>query len=372
MKKILIISTLPPPFHGVTFYNEMLLSSKISNFFSIHHLDISDKRSLDNLGKIDIINVSLGFKNFFSLIKLLFKIKPDLVYLPISQNIAYLRDGIFIIISRFFSKRRIVVHLHGSNFKNYYSNSNFIFKKFVDYTLARVDSAIVYSHSLKHIFKKWIKNIEIVPIGTTFKAEIISRDNREITISYLGNLIQSKGIEDFVKAANIVLKKHKNIKFKIGGSWPKKEEKLKNELLHFINKNKIIDNIEFLDFIPNDDKEKFFLTTSIFVFPSCNEGQPLVILEAMAAGCPVISIKDVGAIPDTIIDGETGILVEKHNPEEIARAINCLIENPNIREKMGFNARKRFEENYTIEKNIDNMIKIFNKILKNNLEVATN
>ncbi|MBE3092235.1 MAG: glycosyltransferase family 4 protein [Actinobacteria bacterium] len=366
MKKILIISTLPPPFHGVTIYNEMLLNSKISNFFSIHHLDISDKRSLDNLGKIDITNVFLSFKNFFSLIKLLFKTKPDLVYLSISQNIAFLRDGIFIIISKFFSKSKVIVHLHGSNFKDYYNRSNFILKKFVDYTLARVDSAIVYSYLLKHIFDKWINNIEVVPIGTTFKPDISNRNNREITIGYLGNLIQSKGIEDFVKAANIILKKHRNIKFKIGGSWLKQEEKIKNGLLHFIKENKIINNIEFLGFIPNDDKEKFFLTTDIFVFPSWNEGQPLVILEAMAAGCPVISIKDVGAIPDTIIDGETGILVEKQNPEEIAKAIIYLIENPDIREKMGSMARKRFEENYTIDKNIDNMIKVFNKILTNN------
>ncbi len=361
MARILLIGTLPPPFHGVTIYNKILLNSKISDFFNVNHLDISDHRNLDNLGKIDIINIFLSFKNFFSLLKLLLRYKPDLVYFPISQNIAFLRDGIFIIIIKFFSKSKIIVHLHGSYFKDCYNKSNFIFKKFIDYTLPKVDSAIVYSHSLKYIISKWVNNIEFVPIGTTFKPDISNRNNRKIIAGYIGSLARSKGIEDLVRAANIVLKKYKNIKFKIAGSWRKQEEEIKNEILYFINENKINNDIELLGFIPDDNKEKFLMGTDIFVFPSWNEGQPLAILEAMAAGCPVIAIKDIGVIPETVINGETGILVEKQKPEEIAKAIAYLIENTDIRKKMGLAARKRFEENYTIDKNIDNMIKVFKK-----------
>jgi len=361
MTRILLIGAIPPPFHGVTIYNKILLDSKISDFFSVNHLDISDHRNLDNLGKIDIINIFLSFKNFFSLFKSLLKYKPHLVYLPISQNVAFLRDGIFILVIKLFSKSKIIVHLHGSYFKNCYDKSNFIFKKFVDYTLPRVDSAIVYSRSLKHIISKWVNNIEFVPIGTTFKTSISNRNNKEIITGYIGSLTRSKGIEDLVKAANIVLKKYRNIKFKIAGSWRKQEEEIKNKILCFIDENKIDNDIELLGFIPDDSKERFLVNTDIFVFPSWNEGQPLAILEAMAAGCPVIAMKDVGAIPDTVIDGKTGILVEKQSPEEIAEAIIFLIENPDIRVKMGLTARKRFNENYTIDKNIDNMIKIFKK-----------
>jgi glycosyltransferase involved in cell wall biosynthesis len=359
MTRILLVGALPPPFHGVTIYNKILLNSRISDFFDVKHLDISDHRNLDNLGKIDITNVFLSFKNFFALFKLLLKYKPDLVYFPISQNIAFLREGIFIIIIKIFSKSKIIAHLHGSYFKHYYNKSNFIFKKFVDYTLPKVDSAIVYSNSLKHVISKWVNNIKYVPIGTTFKPDMNKRNNRRVRIGYIGSLTQSKGIEDLVNAANIVLKKYENIEFKIAGSWRKQEEEIKNRILYFINKNKINNNIELLGFISDDEKESFFLGIDIFAFPSWDEGQPLVILEAMAAGCPVIATEDVGAIPDTVIDGETGILVEKQNPEEIAKAIVYLIKNPGTRAKMGRAARKRFEENYTIGKNIDNMIRVF-------------
>jgi len=364
MAKILLIGALPPPFHGVTIYNEILLNSKIKKCFHINHLDISDHRNLDNLGKVDIINIYLSLKNFLSLFKLLLKYKPDIVYLPISQNIAFLRDGIFIDIIKFFSRSKIIAHLHGSAFKDCYDKSNFIFRKFIDYTLPKVDYAIVYSYSLRHVIDKWVNNIEFVPIGTTFKPCINSRDNKEIIVGYMGSLTRSKGIEDLVKAAGIVLKKYRNIKFRIAGSWRKQEEETKEKILLFINDSRINNNIELLGFIPDAEKEKFLTNIDIFIFPSWNEGQPLAILEAMAAGCPVIATKDVGAIPETVINGKTGILVEKQNPEEIARSIVYLIENPDIRLKMGLAARKKFEDDYTIDKNVDNMIKVFRKILK--------
>jgi len=83
----------------------------------------------------------------------------------------------------------------------------------------------------------------------------------------------------------------------------------------------------------------------------------------VAAGCPVISTKSVGAIPETVIDAETGILVEKKNSKAIAQAIIKLVEHPELRIKMGMAGRKRYEQYYTQEKNIENMIKVFEKVL---------
>ena len=113
------------------------------------------------------------------------------------------------------------------------------------------------------------------------------------------------------------------------------------------------------------EKEEFFISTDIFVFPSWYkyEGFPLVILEAMSASIPVISSKGTGAIPDIISDGSTGILTERKNPEKLADAINYLIENPEIRISMGKAGKSRFEKKFTLKTNIDNIIRVFNKVL---------
>jgi len=367
MKKILIISTLPPPFHGVTIYNEMLLDSKIHNFFDIYHLDISDHRNLDNLGKIDLNNVLLSIKNFISLFYLIIKKKPDLVYLVISQSLAYLRDGAFILVIHYFSGAKIIAHLHGSYFKKYYSKSNWFIKKIIDLTLSKVDTTIVLGNCLKYIFNGWARNCEVVPNGTDFNPDISKKSfvkKKNIIIGFLSNLIESKGVLDLLEAADITINKYKykDIKIKFAGSW--QDEKVKNKCLEFIRINKLDNYIEFTGLVIGKDKEKFLIETDIFVFPTWYkyEGHPIVILEAMAAACPVISSKDVGAIFETVIDGETGILVEKKNPKEIAGAIIYLIKHHDERVRMGLAGRKRFEENYTLEKNINNMIKIFDEV----------
>ena len=101
------------------------------------------------------------------------------------------------------------------------------------------------------------------------------------------------------------------------------------------------------------------------VFPTWYpyEGCPMVILESMEYSIPVISTKDTGAIPEMISDGETGILVERNNPAEIAEAIFKLLADENLRISMGKKARERFKRDFTFDRNLDNIITAFTKAL---------
>jgi glycosyltransferase involved in cell wall biosynthesis len=367
MKKIIFIGGTPPPYHGVTISNKRILDSKISDIFNIFHLDTSDHRNVDNLGKLDLTNILLAVKNFVTLIFKILKLKPDLLYLPISQNIAYLRDGMFILLSKCFGRPKVVIHLRGSYFRKYYDKSNWIIRKFIDLTVKKADTAIVLGHSLKYIFDGWVKNCKVIPNGTDFSPDISKKkfgNSNNIIIGYLSNLRERKGVLDIIEAINILINKynHKNVKIKFAGPW--RDEKFKCKVLEYIKNNKLDKYVEFVGFIVGKDKENFLLKSDIFLFPSWDEGHPNVILEAMAAACPVISSKSVGAIPETVIDGKTGLLVEKQNPKAITEAIIYLIENPEKRKEMGLAGRKRFEKNYTLDKNINNLIKVFEEVSK--------
>lgn len=365
-KKIILIGAVPPPYHGTNISNERILNSKVKNIYNLYHLDISDHRNLNNLGRIDFVNVFLSIKSFFKLFFLVLRIKPDLAYLVIAQNLAYLRDGIFILIICIFSRARIVIHLRSSYFKKYYDKSNWLIKKFIDLTLEKVDIAIVLGDSLRPVLSKWIKRIEVVPNGTDFNPDIGKKniDNKNgLVISYLGNLYEFKGIFDLLVAGKMVIERGKNIKLIFGGPWTEKEPEVKERMSRYIEINKLENKVIFTGLIPIEEKENFFMNTDIFVLPSWSEGHPNVILEAMAAACPVISTKDVGAISETVLDGETGILVSKKNPDAIANAIVYLIENPGIRLKMGMAGRRRFEKYYTFEENVNNIISVFNETM---------
>ena len=112
------------------------------------------------------------------------------------------------------------------------------------------------------------------------------------------------------------------------------------------------------------DKLQILADADIFVFPpKTPEGHPWVIVEAMAAGLPIIST-DQGAIAESVQNGINGFIVEPGNPEEIANKISLLISHPEIRLAMGRESRMVYEANFTEEKMVERLSNVFNKILK--------
>lgn len=373
MKKVILIGSIPPPFHGSNVYFSNLLNSELRDKFEIFHLDISDHRSLDNLSKIDFTNVYLALKNLFKLIQLIRTVRPDLIYIPVSSNfLPYFRDGLFILISHFFSDAKIIIHLHeGDYFRKYfYERSDSFVKFFIRYTLAKVDTAIVYSDRLKYNFEGFVKNIVAFPNGLEANRnqdeEYFAKIPKQIAvISFYSNLFESKGVLDVLEAAAIVVKKDSGVRFLFTGNWIKKEEKTKIRAEQIIIENDLTKYVEFTGVITGEAKEKFLKETDIMVFPTWYpyEGCPMVILESMEYSIPVISTKDTGAIPEMISDGESGILVERNNPGQIAEAIFKLLSDENLRISMGKKARERFKMYFTLDRNLDNIITAFTKAL---------
>ena len=260
--KIIIIGSTPPPHHGSNIYFQNLLTSKIKEEFEVFHLDTSDHRNLDNLSKLDFINVYLAVKNIAELVWILIKIRPELVYIPPAASfLPYFRDGLFILSASFFSHAKIIAHMHSGNYfrVEFYGKSNSFVRFFIQWTLSKVDTAIVLGKSLKNIFRDFVKNIVVVPNGTDFdpfnnRQFIIRQNNSEIVVSYLGNLFENKGVLDLIRAAKSVLDKHKNVKFMFAGSWSQQELEIKNQAIKFICENDLQSNVEFAGVVLNEKK----------------------------------------------------------------------------------------------------------------------
>jgi glycosyltransferase involved in cell wall biosynthesis len=107
--------------------------------------------------------------------------------------------------------------------------------------------------------------------------------------------------------------------------------------------------VNYLGRIYGRDKETVFHESDIFVFPSyySNECFPLVLLEAMQFGVPIITTKE-GAIPDLVIEGVNGYLIDDADSVALANKISVLLQSTNLRRKMGAECRNRFQK-YTIK-----------------------
>jgi glycosyltransferase involved in cell wall biosynthesis len=97
-----------------------------------------------------------------------------------------------------------------------------------------------------------------------------------------------------------------------------------------------------------DDLSPLYAASHVVILPSRSEGVPLVVLEALASGRPVVASK-VGAIPE-VLDSSCGILIEGPEPREFARAIHTLLDQPELRERLGAAGRRKMETMHDIRK----------------------
>ena len=92
--------------------------------------------------------------------------------------------------------------------------------------------------------------------------------------------------------------------------------------------------------------------------PSYFEGQPVSVLEAMANGCGIVASR-VGDIPDMIVDGKTGFLCRPRDTDSLREKLDRLLADPALCRTLGENARRKAEEEFSIESNIEQLLKIY-------------
>lgn len=354
----IIVGPLPPPVHGVTVAIKRVLESRIGSHCRFVHLDTSDPRDLSTIGATDLLNYWLAIRSYVVLMAYCLSYRPDVVYIPISQSlIGYLRDSIYFFITRLFSRATVVIHLHGGHFGNFYETGGNWTRRYVDFTMGMVGRAIVLGRTFIPIFSRWLpeNRIHVVPNGTApFGNRIeekVGKQGREgRNITFLSSLLRTKGILEFVRAAGLCLKEEPELTFRIAGEWWREDSTIREETLAAIEQRHV-DRIQFLGLVTGKQKQELLLNTDIFVLPTYYpfEGQPTVIIEAMAAGCPVISTNHA-AIPETVVDGVTGILIPPRDPEALAAAILVLVNDGATLQQMSRAAFQRYQDHYTAEK----------------------
>ena len=136
----------------------------------------------------------------------------------------------------------------------------------------------------------------------------------------------------------------------------------KENLLKYVNNERLREDILFLGY--RKDVPELLNITDILVIPSiAQEAFPRVALESMAMRVPVICT-DFGGLPEAVLDGETGIIVPPGDVDSLSKAITYLVDNPEIRKKMGEAGRKRVEANFSIEQNVRKTEEVYLDVFK--------
>lgn len=183
-------------------------------------------------------------------------------------------------------------------------------------------------------------------------------------VGFVGRLVPDKGGEILLRAARLVLATRPNAKFVFVGEGPSRKqwEALATEL-------GIEKQVVFLG--ARHDMPGVYSSLDIVVLPSFIESLPMCLLEAMAAGKPVISTR-VGAVPQLLASDEIGLVVEPHNVEALSTAIVRVLENQELAFRLGKNARQHVVRSFSAHSMATNYLWHFNQVLANHREARQN
>jgi len=214
-----------------------------------------------------------------------------------------------------------------------------------------------YLHDLIGISKKKIHVVRACPIIDKFKG--VKRNEEDFTITTVGRLVEKKGVKYGILAVKELVKEYPEIRYRVIGSGP-----LENELKGLVRSLDLGKNVEFLGNLDDNSLIEELSKTTVFILPCVKskngdmDGIPVSLMEAMYLRTPVISTK-ISGIPELVENGKEGILMEPRNGKQLANAIKTLIENKNLRTKMGRNGRKKIEIEFNIHKEIKKLIDIW-------------
>ncbi len=187
--------------------------------------------------------------------------------------------------------------------------------------------------------------LAVIHNGLEDKVPSVSRDERKehFVVGCIARMDVAKGALLLFDAFAHLAKRRPGLRLVLAGQGDASEELARRtEALGLQTQVELLGHYD-------GDVGALLSTLDLYVFPSRWEGFPYSIIEAMRAGCTIIAT-NVGGIPEAITDGKDGLLIEPGSVEEIVRAMERLIDDPDFRRSLGCNARLRYEAELSLEK----------------------
>ena len=189
------------------------------------------------------------------------------------------------------------------------------------------------------------RDVVVLPNGIRAGEAPTRRGSEEPpTVLFVGRLRTRKAVCVLLEALALLRARGRYAKLQVAGSGEQREE-----LVARVGELGLGDQVEFLGAVPRSEIDRHYAAASVFCMPSTYEGLPLAILEAMAAGLPVVSTT-ISGIPEAVPDGSCGLLGPPEDAEALADHLERLLGDSDLRAEMGAAARERFERLFTIER----------------------
>jgi glycosyltransferase involved in cell wall biosynthesis len=337
---------LPPPIHGVAVVNQIIANSALlASRFELEVLPLSFAASLAELDRFTIRKLGRMVSTCARLARALVTRRPDAVYFTLAPTgAAFYRDCAFVAIMKLAGVPRIY-HLHGKGIRA---------------RLAAPWRRRLYRWAFReawviHLAERLVPDLEdlvprarvaIVPNGVADRrAPDPGTRGARPRLLFLSNMIESKGPLVLLEALGLL--RARGVAFEATFAGSGCDDGVLDRFHAEVRRLGLERQVRYVGPAYDEAKHRLLDEHDVFVFPTCNDAFPLVALEAMQAGIPVVTTHE-GALPEIVEDGETGLLVPPRDPEALAGCLAALAADPSMRRRMGARGRERHEQRYTL------------------------
>lgn len=248
----------------------------------------------------------------------------------------------------------VVFHLHGGGFAAFYEREcGPLRRALVRFFLDRAACIVVVSDRWNEWMQQVTRNPRVVPIPNSVPLPPLTRKAREpALVAFTGRCSEAKGLYDLLQASLVLRRSLPRLRIECAGDGDLDEAE------RTIASMGLADRVRIHGWIDAGRRDELLGRATVFVLPSHAEGLPMSLLEAMAAGCPVVATR-VGGIPDLVAHGVNGLLVPPGDAAALAEAVHRVIANPSLAHKLGRAARATVAARFTPERSLERLGQVY-------------
>lgn len=364
--KVLIVGQTPPPFNGQGAMIQQLVNSQLADVQLIH-VRMGFSSHMSELGRIRLSKILHLFGLIARIFHRRFKDGVRILYYPPGGpfRVPMFRD-IAVLLSTRWLFDKTIFHFHSGGVSDLYDRlpawQRWLFRR----AYFGADAAIRLSELNPEDGRRMAAKREfVIPNGiddpcpdllVSPSNSAATRDDR-LHILFVGILSELKGLLVLIEACGKLAARGVPFELELMGQW--ESEELAARTRKRIKELNLDKQVRFLGMLTGNEKFAAFCRANVFCFPTflkC-EALPIVVLEAMACGMPVVATRWRG-IPSAVDEGQTGFLVEPHDPEAVADRLARLADDARLRECMGRAGRAKFEHEFTFPRHASRMRRV--------------
>jgi glycosyltransferase involved in cell wall biosynthesis len=367
--RILVVGPSPPSIGGVETFVQILLNSRLADKYRLIHIDTTRKRSRPkNLNQVTLTSLYYLARQLAAVLVACIRQRPHIIHLPVTSGISFWKGATFILAGRLFGLK-VVAHLHGGYFHEYFTEQNHHIQVAIRWVLSQASVVIALSENWRRFVQEeirpsvpvWIvpNTVEEVFVDSMHRSKKPLTGGRK-TVFFLGRLHESKGVFDILKAISLVLQERSDLRFVIAG--PEQYAGIAAQMKEVCEQEGLGPYVQIPGPVMGQDKLDLFFSSSVFVLPSYVENFPYTVLEAMASGLPVITTP-VGALPEVVEEGVNGFFITPGDYRALAERITLLARDERLREEMAEANRAKILERFIPETAIAELEKVYDELL---------